>query len=57
VHARIVTAVKGDGTVGGTTVTLVDPASGPAAAEPFATFAQRLESDDAVRFGVGIYHW
>jgi len=57
VHARIVTGVKGDGTVDGTSVILVDPIPGTFVTEPFATFAQRLESDDVVNFGVGIYHW
>jgi papain like cysteine protease AvrRpt2 len=57
VHARIVTAVTGDGTVDGTVVTLVDPIPGISVTEPFATFAARLEAPDVVRFGVGIYHW
>lgn len=57
VHARIVTEVKGDGTADGTTVTLVDPVPGTFVTEPFTRFAQRLESTDAVTFGVGIYHW
>ena len=57
VHARVVTAVKGDGTVDGTTVTLVDPIVGAFVTEPFARFEQRLEGRDAVDFGVGIYHW
>ena len=57
VHARIVTAVKGDGTIDGTTVTLVDPIPGAFVTEPFAKFAQRLEATDVVKFGVGIYHW
>jgi hypothetical protein len=57
VHARIVTAVKGDGSIDGTTVTLVDPISGGFVTESFTKFAQRLEASDAVKFGVGIYHW
>jgi hypothetical protein len=57
VHARIVSEIKGDGTVDGTTVTLVDPISGGFVTEPFSRFAQRLEGRDAVEFGVGIYHW
>ncbi len=57
VHARIVTAIKGDGSVDGTTVTLVDPISGGFVTEGFSRFAQRLEGADAVKFGVGIYHW
>jgi hypothetical protein len=57
VHARVVTAVKGDGTIDGTTVTLVDPLVGAFVTEPFTRFEQRLEGRDAVGFGVGIYHW
>jgi hypothetical protein len=57
VHARIVTAVKGDGSIDGTTVTLVDPIPGAFVTEPFTKFAQRLEATDVVNFGVGIYHW
>lgn len=57
VHARVVTAVKGDGTVDGTTVTLVDPLVGAFVTEPFTRFEQRLEGRDAVGFGVGIYRW
>jgi hypothetical protein len=57
VHARIVTAVKGDGAVDGTTVTLVDPIPGTFVTEPYTRFAQRLEATDVVKFGVGIYHW
>jgi hypothetical protein len=57
VHARIVTAMKGDGSASGTTVTLVDPISGGFVTETYTRFAQRLEAPDAVKFGVGIYHW
>jgi Papain-like cysteine protease AvrRpt2 len=57
VHAPIVTAVKGDGSIDGTTVTLVDPIPGAFVTEPFTKFAQRLEAADVVKFGVGIYHW
>jgi hypothetical protein len=57
VHARVVTALKGDGTLDGTTVTLVDPIVGSFVTEPFTRFEQRLEGRDAVTFGVGIYHW
>ncbi len=57
VHARIAVGIKGDGTVNGTNVSVVDPATGTEGTEPFATFAARLEATDAVNFGVGIYHW
>jgi hypothetical protein len=57
VHARIVTAITGDGTIDGTTVTMVDPIPGATVTEVFSRFAQRFESPEAVEFGVGIYHW
>ena len=57
VHARIVTAVRGDGTPEGTTVTLADSASGGIEAETFSVFAGRLEASEAVRFGTGVFHW
>jgi hypothetical protein len=57
VHLRIVTAMRGDGTVNGTTVTLADSATGTLVTEPFTEFARRLEATDPVRFGVGIYHF
>ncbi|MFL5798317.1 MAG: papain-like cysteine protease family protein [Actinomycetota bacterium] len=57
VHARIVTAVKGDGSIDGTTVILVDPVPGAFVTEAFTRFAKRLEATDVVNFGVGIYHW
>jgi hypothetical protein len=57
VHARIVTAVRGDGTPDGTTVTLADPASGTIDTETFRVFAGRLEASEPVRFGTGVFHW
>lgn len=57
VHARIVTAMRGDGTAAGTIVTMADSASGTVVSEDFTTFARRLESGDPVRFGGGIYHF
>ncbi|HEU4657704.1 MAG TPA: papain-like cysteine protease family protein [Capillimicrobium sp.] len=56
-HARIVTAVRGDGTADGTTVVLADSASGKVESEPFTEFARRLEATEAVRFGTGVFHW
>lgn len=57
VHVRIVTAMKGNGTPDGTTVTLADSGSGTFVTEPFTEFARRLEASDAVNFGAGIYHF
>jgi hypothetical protein len=57
VHARIVTAVRGDGKADGTTVTLADSATGTLVSEPFTEFARRLEATDPVGFGAGIYHF
>lgn len=57
VHARIVTAVRGDGTPKGTTVVLADSATGGTESEPFEDFARRLEASEAVAFGTGIFHW
>jgi len=48
-HIRIVTAVKGDGTASGTTVTLVT--------EPFTEFDRRLAATDPVTPGAGISHF
>jgi hypothetical protein len=57
VHARIVTAMKGDGTVDGTIVTLADPTTGTFITEPFKKLAQRLEGNEPVKVGRGIFHW
>jgi hypothetical protein len=57
VHVRIITAVKGDGTPEGTTVTLADSATGTMITERFSSFAARHESTDSVRFGVGVFHF
>jgi hypothetical protein len=56
-HARIVTAVWGDGTAAGTTVTLADPVTGTIYSESFTEFAKRMEARDTVRSGEGIYHF
>jgi hypothetical protein len=57
VHIRIVTAVRGDGTPAGSTVVLVDSASGMAAPEAFTDFAARLEAAEPVSFGTGVFHF
>ena len=56
-HVQIVTALKGDGSVDGTTVTLADSASGAFTTETFREFARRLETSDPVAVGVGVYHY
>jgi hypothetical protein len=58
VHVRIITAVRGDGTPEGTTITLADSASGTMIpAEPFLEFDRRHGAADAVSFGVGLFHF
>jgi hypothetical protein len=58
VHVRIITAVRGDGSPGGTTLTLADSASGTIIpAEPLIDFDRRHGARDAVRFGVGLFHF
>ncbi len=57
VHVRIITGVAGDGTPGGTEVTLVDTASGRSETQSFTEFDRRHSSADAAGFGVGILHY
>ncbi len=57
VHARIVVALRGDGTPDGTTVRLANSASGTFESEPFTEFARRLEADEPVAFGVGVFRF
>ncbi|MFL6388958.1 MAG: papain-like cysteine protease family protein [Terriglobales bacterium] len=57
IHARIITAMHGDGTIDGTTLTLADPLSGRFVTEPFSKFEQRLEAPEVVGAGVGVFHW
>jgi hypothetical protein len=57
VHIRIITSVKGDGTLNGTTITFAESATGTIKGESFSQFARRHESADAVKFGVGIFHF
>lgn len=57
VHARIVTAMKGDGSIDGTIVTLADPTTGTFITESFKKVAQRLEGNEPVKAGRGIFHW
>ncbi len=44
VHARIVTALKGDGTVDGTSFTIVDPADGAVHTETVTQFVNKYDS-------------
>ncbi|HLO60189.1 MAG TPA: papain-like cysteine protease family protein [Bacteroidales bacterium] len=45
IHARILTAINGDGTADGTTITVVDPASGTAYNEKFSDFLVKFERE------------
>lgn len=58
VHVRIITGVKGDGRSEGTTVRLADSATGQIiSAESFVTFDRRHGATDAVRAGLGLFHF
>jgi hypothetical protein len=58
VHARIVTALKGDGTADGTEVTCIDTAKGDfAPPESFKTFLQKITSADAEEVDLGMLHY
>jgi hypothetical protein len=58
VHARIVTALKGDGTADGTEVTFIDTAPGDfAPPETFTTFLRKFTSTDAERVDLGMLHY
>ncbi|MCC7154661.1 MAG: hypothetical protein IT161_08805 [Bryobacterales bacterium] len=58
VHARIVTALKGDGAVGNTQVTYIDTATGDfAPPESFTTFLQKFTSADAGTVDIGMLHY
>jgi hypothetical protein len=57
VHIRIITGVAGDGTPGGTEVTLIDTDKGRAETQPFTAFDQRHSSSDTATFGAGIFHF
>jgi hypothetical protein len=57
-HVRIVTGIHGDGSPGGTNVSLIDPAPsvGPTTMS-FTEFAAKQEATDVVQTGLGLYHW
>ena len=57
VHARILVAIKGDGTPDGTQVTVMDPSKDKPVPETFTKFAQRIEAAEAVKAGRGLFHW
>lgn len=43
IHARIITGIQGDGTVNGTLLTIIDPATGTTYQERFAVLAKKYE--------------
>ena len=45
IHARIMTAINGDGTANGTTLTIVDPATGTSYNEKFSDFLVKFERE------------
>ena len=45
IHARIMTAINGDGTSDGTTITVVDPANGTSYPEKFSDFLLKFERE------------
>lgn len=57
VHARIITAIHGDGTLDGTMLNMADPLTGTLTTESFKTFARRLEAPEPVQTSAGIFHW
>ena len=59
IHARIMTGIHGDGTPGGTTIDLIDPAGGREYSERFTTFIRKFEEETRTtgRMRVQIVHW
>ena len=55
-HVRIVTGIQGDGSIKGTKVIEIDPASGEIE-EPFEAFLDSLVAKDAVELGFGIFYF
>lgn len=45
IHARIMTGIRGDGSPGGTTVMLIDPADGSEVREPLGEFVRKFERE------------
>ncbi|PWU56092.1 hypothetical protein DLJ47_07555 [Micromonospora sp. S4605] len=56
-HVRILTGVQGDGTPDGSTVSLVDPASGTALTMAVRAFDQLHTGADPVALLVGVFHF
>lgn len=60
IHARILTAMRGDGTAEGTMLTLVDPGPGTVVTERFTEFLRKFEAEAGNPHGqlrVQIVHW
>jgi hypothetical protein len=57
VHARIVTAIKGDGTPENTEVTFIDTATGEAPPESFHRFIQKQITSDTAGIGIAAFHY
>jgi hypothetical protein len=57
VHAIVATGIHGDGTVGGTRVTIVDPLRPATYSLPFDQFGQQMETPDMVNLGVQVFHF
>ncbi len=59
VHARIIKGISGDGTPGGTTVDVVDPAGARTYTENFQTFVNKYQDDvrNVASPRVQIVHW
>jgi hypothetical protein len=59
IHARIVTGISGDGTPGGTTLAIVDPAGAKTYSENFQTFVSKYEDDvrHVATPRIQIVHW
>ncbi len=60
IHARILTAIRGDGTPGGTTLTFVNPSGGRVERETLAVFLPKFEAEarDPKRpLRIQVVHW
>ena len=60
IHARVLLALRGDGSADGTTLTLIDPGSGSTFTESFSAFLTKFEAEAANPRGVlrvQIVHW
>ncbi len=59
IHARVITAIRGDGTPGNTRLTIIDPAGGRTYRETFAVFWPKYE-EEVRRTGhtrIQVLHW